>query len=91
MEPLVKYYLYGSIIIAILFFIISSNFVYWLTNSLSVRLHGPVLYSWTRGGPTLSGMLIHAIIFGAIIFGIIHYIYTKLNESSSVDENQIQI
>jgi hypothetical protein len=91
MDAVVKYYMYGSIILAILFFIVSSNFVYWLTNRLSTSLHGPTLYSWKRGGPTLAGMIVHMIIFGAIVFGIIDYLYTKLNGSKSVDENEIQL
>jgi len=91
MDAVVKYYMYGSIILAILFFIVSSNFVYWLTNRLSKSLHGPTLYSWKRGGPTLAGMIVHMIIFGAIVFGIIDYLYTKLNGSKSVDENEIQL
>jgi hypothetical protein len=91
MDAVVKYYLWGSIILAILFFIVSSNFVYWLTNRLSVSVHGPMLYCWQRGGPTLSGMIIHSIIFGAIVFGIIDYLYTKLNGSKSIDDNGIAI
>lgn len=91
MDAVVKYYMYGSIILAILFFIVSSNFVYWLTNRLSTSLHGPTLYSWKHGGPTLAGMVVHMIIFGAIVFGIIDYLYTKLNGSKSVDENEIQL
>jgi hypothetical protein len=91
MDAVVKYYMYGSIILAILFFIVSSNFVYWLTNRLSTSLRGPNLYSWKRGGPTLAGMIVHMIIFGAIVFGIIDYLYTKLNGSKSVDENEIQL
>lgn len=91
MDAVVKYYLWGSIILAILFFIISSNFVYWLSNRLITSLHGPTLYSWKKGGPTLSGMVVHMIIFGAIVFGIIDYLYTKLNGSKSVDENEIQL
>lgn len=91
MDAVVKYYLWGSVILAILFFIISSNFVYWLTNRLSVSLHGPMLYCWKRGGPTLAGMMVHAILFGAIVFGIIDYLYTKLNGSKSIDDNQIKL
>jgi hypothetical protein len=91
MDVVVKYYLYGSIILAILFFIVSSNFVYWLTNRLSTSFHGPMLYSWNRGGPTLTGMIVHTIIFGAIVFGIIDYIYTKLNGSKALDDNQIEL
>ena len=91
MDAIVKYYLWGSIILAILFFIVSSNFAYWLTNRLSTSLHGPTLYSWVKGGPTLAGMIVHTIIFGAIVFGIIDYIYTKLNGSKSIDDNKIDL
>ena len=91
MDAVVKYYMYGSIIIAILFFIVSSNFVYWLTNRLSTSFRGPTLYSWPKGGPTLTGMIVHAILFGAIIFGIIDYIYSNLNDSKAIDENQVKI
>lgn len=91
MDAVVKYYLWGSIILAILFFIVSSNFVYWITNRLSTSFHGPMLYSWVRGGPTLAGMIVHTILFGAIVFGIIDYIYTKLNVSKALDDNEIEL
>ncbi len=91
MDAVVKYYLWGSILLAIIFFIVSSNFLYWLTNRLSTSFHGPALYSWVRGGPTLAGMIIHTILFGAIVFGIIDYIYTKLSGGTAMDDNQIQL
>lgn len=83
--------MWGSIILAILFFIVSSNFLYWLTNQLSTNFYGPRLYSWAKGGPTLAGMMVHALVFGAIVFGIIDYLYTKLNGSKSVDDNEIPL
>ena len=91
MDAIVKYYLWGSIILAILFFVVGSNFLYWLTNDFVTSIGGPKLYSWAKGGPTLGGTLVHAIIFGAIVFGIIDYIYTKLNGSKAIDENEITL
>ena len=91
MDAIVKYYLYGSIILAILFFIVSSNFLYWLTNRLSTSFHGPTLYSWKKGGPTLPGMVVHTILFCAIVFGIIDYLYTKLSGSKAIDENTVSL
>lgn len=38
-----------------------------------------MLYNFARGGPTLSGIIIHSIVFFAIVFGIVDYIYTTLN------------
>jgi len=37
------------------------------------------------------GMLIHAIVFGFIVFGIVDYIYTELNNNKSIDENTIEL
>lgn len=91
MDTIVKYYMWGSILLGIFFFIVSSNFLYWFTNRLSTNLAGPALYSWAKGGPTLAGMLVHAILFGAIFFGIIDYLYSRLNTSNAIDDNEVSI
>jgi hypothetical protein len=89
MDSVVRYYLWAAVLLGILFLIISSNFIYWFTNRISRTLYGPTLYDFSKGGPTLMGMLIHAIIFGVIVFGIVDYIYTKLNSTNSKDEEVI--
>jgi hypothetical protein len=91
MDSVVRYYLWAAVLLAILFLIISSNFVYWFTNRISTGVWGPKLYDFARGGPTLLGMLFHAIIFGVIVFGIVDYIYTELNNNKSIDENTIEL
>jgi hypothetical protein len=91
MDSIVRYYLWAAVLLAILFLIISSNFVYWFTNRISTGVRGPKLYDFARGGPTLLGMLFHAIIFGIIVFGIVDYIYTELNNNKSIDENTIEL
>ena len=91
MDSVVRYYLWAAVLLAILFLIISSNFVYWFTNRISTGIWGPKLYDFSLGGPTLLGMLLHAIIFGVIVFGIVDYIYTELNNNKSIDENTIEL
>jgi hypothetical protein len=78
MDKVVNTYVWGSILLAILFFIISSGCLYWITNRLSTSIGGPTLYSFARGGPTLSGVVVHTLVFFAIVFGIVDYIYTTL-------------
>jgi len=79
MDKIVNVYIWSAILLAILFFIISSGCLYWITNRLSTSIGGPVLYNYCHGGPTLSGVIIHSIVFFAIVFGIVDYIYTSLN------------
>lgn len=85
MDNIVRTYLYGALIVAILFVILSSNFLYWITNGVSTTLFGPRLFDYYRGGPTLSGIFIHAVIFFAIVFGVIDYIYSSLNGDDDSD------
>ena len=91
MDSIVRYYLWGSVILALIFLLISSNFLYWFTNRISTSLKGPSLYNFAKGGPTLLGMIIHAAIYGLIIFAIIDYVYTQLNSVDSRDESEIAI
>lgn len=79
MDKIVNVYIWSAILLAILFFIISSGCLYWITNRLSTSLGGPVLYNFAKGGPTLSGLILHSIVFFGIVFGIVDYIYTSLN------------
>lgn len=79
MDGVVRTYLYGAIIVAILFFVFTSDVIYWLFNRMSVAVSGPAMYSYTKGGPTLSGRVLMSVLFFAVIFGVIDYIYTTLN------------
>ena len=78
-DRVVNLYLYGSILIAILFFIFTTDALYWILDRASKAVYGPTLYSYARGGPTLSGRVVMCILFFAVIFGIIDFIYTSLN------------
>lgn len=88
MDKIVNTYIWGSILLAILFFIISSGCLYWITNRFSTSVGGPTLYNFARGGPTLSGIVVHTLLFFIIVFGIVDYIYTSLNGD---DDSNIQI
>lgn len=79
MDNIVRVYLYSSLLVAILFFILTSDVLYWVLNRVSTTLYGPTLYSFSSGGPTLSGRVLMSILFFAIIFGVIDYIYSRLN------------
>lgn len=88
MDNIVRTYLYGALIVAILFIILSSNFIYFFTNGISTTIGGPVLFNYTRGGPTVAGIFIHAIVFFAIVFGVIDYIYSSLNGD---DDSKVKV
>jgi hypothetical protein len=79
MDNIVRWYLWSSILIAILFFIFTSDVIYWVLNRASTAVYGPKLYSFSAGGPTLSGRVLMSILFFAVIFGIIDFVYTSLN------------
>lgn len=79
MDGIVNKYLWASVLLIIVFIVLSSTIVYWFTNRISTTLHGPVLYNFSRGGPTLAGIFIHALLFFGIVFGVIDYVYTSLN------------
>jgi hypothetical protein len=79
MDGICKVYLWASVLIAILFFILSSNILYWITNRVSTTLYGPTLYNFSRGGSTLAGLLVHSLLFFGIVFGIIDYVYGLIN------------
>jgi hypothetical protein len=87
MDGVVKTYLWASILIAILFFVISSKLVYWITNRVSTTLWLPPTFNYGQGGPTLFGVVLHSIVIFAIVFGIIDYVYGMLNgdEDSNVN------
>lgn len=55
----------AAIILGLLFALISSNFVYRLTNTLFTSIGVSPLY--VAGGPTLLGLLIHTIVFILIV------------------------
>ena len=79
MDNIVRVYLYSSLLVAILFFILTSDVLYWVLNRASTAVFGPTLYSFSKGGPTLSGRDLMSILFFDIIFGVIDYIYSRLN------------
>jgi hypothetical protein len=89
MDGVVRTYLYGSILLTILFFIMSSGFLYWVTNRVTTTMFLPKTYSFSMGGPTLFGLVLHSLVFFAIVFGIIDYIYSLLNgdDDSNVNVN----
>jgi hypothetical protein len=87
MDSVIRTYLWAAILIAIIFFIFSSNFLYWVTNRISTGLYGPTLFSYSQGGPTLSGIVVHSILFFGLIFGIVDYIYSELNGDDDKNVN----
>jgi hypothetical protein len=54
---------------AIVFFIIASPLMFKIVNSL---LGGLIPISSTSGCPTIAGLVIHSIVFGLIIYGMMH-------------------
>ena len=78
MDNIVRSYLWGSVLLTILFFVISSGILYWITNRVTTTLWLPQTYNFSQGGPTLFGLVLHSIVFFAIVFGIVDYIYTTL-------------
>jgi hypothetical protein len=82
MDNIVRWYLWSSVLIAILFFIFTSDVIYWVFNRASTAVYGPKLYSFSNGGPTLSGRVLMSVLFFAVIFGIIDFVYTSLNGDS---------
>ena len=87
MDGVVRTYLWGAVILAIIFFIFSSGFLYWITNRISTTLYGPRLYNYSQGGPTLSGIVVHSILVFALVFGVIDFIYSTLNGDN--DDNVV--
>ncbi len=87
MDGIVRGYLWGSILISILFFVISSKLIYWITNRVTTTLWLPPTFNFTQGGSTLFGVMIHTIIFFAIVFGIIDYLYNLLNGDDDSNVN----
>lgn len=52
----------------LLFFIIANPFTYRLTNSLLGGLIGRL--SDPSGCPTSTGLIVHSVVFGAIVYGL---------------------
>ena len=84
MDRVVNYYLYGSILVAIIFFIFTSTLFYWVINRFSQTVGGPALYSYKNGGPTVAGRFVMAILIFALFFGVIDYLYSSLNGDDNV-------
>lgn len=54
----------GSLVAGLLFLILSSNFMYNLTNKLLTAIGGPKAATVTAGGmPTTLGLILHTIVF----------------------------
>jgi len=61
----------GAIVAGLLFLILSSGFVYGLTNKLLTSLFGPKAATITAGGaPTILGLILHTIVF-VLLFRLI--------------------
>jgi hypothetical protein len=78
MDNIVRAYLWAAVLLTILFFVISSGVIYWITNRITTTLWLPQTFNFSRGGPTLFGLILHSIVFFAIVFGIVDYVYSNL-------------
>jgi hypothetical protein len=78
MDSVIKTYLWASVLLTILFFILSSGLIYWITNRVTTTLWLPQTFNFSKGGPTLFGLILHSVVFFAVVFGIIDYVYSNL-------------
>ncbi len=78
MDNIVRAYLWASVLLTILFFVISSGVIYWITNRVTTTIFLPPTFNFSKGGPTLFGLLLHSIVFFAVVFGIVDYVYSNL-------------
>jgi hypothetical protein len=85
MDQIVNRYLWSSILVAILFFVISSKLAYWVTNRITTTFYLAPTYLYSQGGSTLFGVILHSILVFAIVFAIIDYVYTSLNGDNDKD------
>ncbi len=61
----------GALVAGLLFLILSSSFLYQLTNKLLTSLFGPKAATVTpAGAPTVLGLILHAIVF-VLLFRLI--------------------
>ncbi len=61
----------GALVAGLLFLILSSSFLYQLTNKLLTALFGPKAATVTNGGqPTILGLILHTIVF-VLLFRLI--------------------
>lgn len=88
MDGIVRTYIWGSILISILYFVISSKLVYWITNRVTTTLWLPQTFNFSYGGPTLFGITIHSLIFFSVVFAIVDYIYNLLNGD---DDSKVKV
>lgn len=56
-----------ALVLAILFAVIASTPVYQLTNKLLTSIFGPRAATLGPNGPTVFGLILHAIVFGLIV------------------------
>jgi hypothetical protein len=63
-----------SIIFTIVFLVLSSVAMYSITQLISNSLSGPRLIT-LEGCPTITGLMIHAVMFAVIIYYLLRYMY----------------
>ena len=61
-----------TVIAALVFAIISSPFMYSITNKV---LGSIVVTQDGNGVPTTAGLILHSIVFGLIVFGLMHVLH----------------
>jgi hypothetical protein len=60
----------GAIVAGLLFLILSSTFAYQLTNKLTTAIFGEKAATLGPNGPTVFGLILHAIVF-VLLFRLI--------------------
>ena len=66
--------LWLTVVITITFVVLSSVFMYSMTQLISNNIGGPRLFT-LNGSPTVIGLLIHGLLFGFIIYEFLIYVY----------------
>jgi hypothetical protein len=89
MDQIVTVYLWASILISILFFVVSSKLVYWITNRITTSIWLPPTFIYSQGGPTLFGMVVSSLIFFGIVFGIVDFVYSTLLNGD--DDSKVKV
>ena len=65
---------WSSIIFTIIFLVLSSVAMYSITQLISNSFSGPRLIT-LQGCPTITGVMIHAVLFGLIVYYLLRYMY----------------
>lgn len=66
--------LYITVIIAIIFIIVSSPFVYRLTNKVGLHTCD------SNGCPTLLGLSIHTVVFAVLVYVFLYFVIKKTDK-----------